>query len=251
MVHFMCLNLLLWGKKYGESIHWQSIHVAFLILLNVSETLCILIIFFYNNNPFWRRLTSPKQKHNSMKLISFETTTGSNWKCVSKSLGREEGKPEHWELYGYTTYWQHLGLCQRSRLILCAWKLDWKGMQMLFLICIILSSSHDADIVISLSWCIKANKAERELWGILVNVNPRILLVYFAVAAFLKSFLKSAQSRKKREMKTLKSQSHKMIDSCVVWNFLIWCWGTGHWSQTSPPTHNMFHKCFAGHGHLK
>lgn len=27
------------GKKYGESIHWQSIHVAFLILLNVSETL--------------------------------------------------------------------------------------------------------------------------------------------------------------------------------------------------------------------
>lgn len=158
----MCLNLLLWGKKYGESIHWQSIHVAFLILLNVSETLCILIIFFYNNNPFWRRLTSPKQKHNSMKLISFETATRSNWKCVSKRLGREEGKPEHWELYEYTTYWQHLGLCQRSRLILCAWKLDWKGMQMLFLICIILSSSHDADIVISLSWCIKANKAERE-----------------------------------------------------------------------------------------
>lgn len=159
-----------------------------------------------------------------MKLINFETATRSNWKWVSKSLGREEGKPEHWELYEYTTYWQHLGLCQRFRLILCAWKLDWKGMQMLFLICIILSSSHDADIVISLSWCIKANKAERELWGILVNVNPRILLVYFAVAAFLKSFLKSAQSRKKREMKTLKSQSHKMIDSCVVWNFLIWCW---------------------------
>lgn len=70
-------------------------------------------------------------------------------------------------------------------------------MQMLFLICIILSRGDDPDIVISSSWCIRANKAE--LWGILdqfhrvVNENPRISTCLFNHGWFSEVILKSAQ----------------------------------------------------------
>lgn len=118
-----------------------------------------------------------------------------------------------------------------------------------------LPCSDDADIVISLSWCIRANKAGRAVRHFesvhrLVNVNLQILLVCFYHGWFLFSevILKSAQVRK---TEILNFQSHKMIDSCAVLQYSICCGGTGHWSQTSTPILNMFDKCSAGPGLLK
>lgn len=123
-----------------------------------------------------------------------------------------------------------------------------------------LPCSDDADIVISLSWCIRANKAGRAVRHFksvhrLVYVNPPILLVcfyhgwcFFFFFSFFRSHFKVCTSRK---TKILKFQSHRMIDSWVELYYSIWCGGTEHWSQTSTPTHNMFDKCSADLGLLK
>lgn len=93
------------------------------------------------------------------------------WKCVlhfksSAGLGkrqsREEVKPRQWKPHEPTPYWQHAGLCQISRLILGACKFDWKGMQMLLLICIILSCGEGADIVTGLDNVLRRTKQSCE-----------------------------------------------------------------------------------------
>lgn len=143
---------------------------------------------------------------------------------------------------------QHSSHCQRSRLILCAWKFDWKRMQMASLIC----------IAPMRWWCrccyqfeptyIAANKAGGGCEAFWINSQSGKCKSSGFTCLFFRGWrseviLKSARrkGRKKQQKKqtdeTLKFQSRRMIDSRAEFYHMV----RGNWALISDRyTHSQY-----------